>query len=557
MSGKFMRVKRIVIPTITMVMIASQLMGCSAATSSELMTMVQNNEAIEIEIAEPINQEQGTESEIVWEELALLKENPDLRKGWDNALGISAIENGKNGMLYVNEKGEQTNNNTLYVALHNRQFQKALEGDTKALVEAAVNSYADLESVSDDDKEVAVLMGINGYFNLLPDSTPNYSNPDSTIERNEFMAMLYRANNPVKELTEDKSFSGMVGDNKYNIYAQGSLSSSYLDTISKSLDNLTYNGTITRAEAVYAVVQTYFADEYKNVDINASAYSDCKNGGNIAQSAIDKTKKADSLSEVDHWKSYELTYALQNPDTVGMPIDLYKAMIIAKQKGLIDGGTSRWDEGLTKAEAIDIIVRAIEQDDSMETFDVMRASIGNMDVEVILENESDNSSSVSVDSTGVDATFEEGEERGEAPDNIETSEVSETVSQEDTSTSKNKVRDAGFTVDDFEYDPSKSDLFEDGEEEMMKELLQSCIDAYEAGEYDYYTLMGVLADLGIDNTKLIEDYRKNHSTSNTTTSQPQQETTYNPEDYGLMPEETKEAIVPQPLHPEFSDTVVW
>lgn len=263
MSGKFMKIKRIVIPTITMVMIASQLMGCSAATSSELMTMMQNNEAIEIEIAEPINQEQGTEASLSWVELALLKENPGLRKGWDNALGISAIENGKNGMLYVDKDGNQCNNNTLYVALHNRQFQKALEGDTKALVEAATSSYADLESVSDDDKTTALLMGINGYFNLLPHSTPNYSNPDSTIERNEFMAMLYRANNPVKELTEDKSFNGMVGDNKYNIYAQGSLSSSYLDTATKSLDNLTYNGTITRAEAIYSIVQTYFADEYK------------------------------------------------------------------------------------------------------------------------------------------------------------------------------------------------------------------------------------------------------------------------------------------------------
>lgn len=432
MSGRFMKIKRIVIPTITMVMIASQLMGCSAATSSELMTMMQNNEAIEIEIAEPINNEQGTESEIVWEELALLKENPDLRKGWDNALGISAIENGKNGMLYVDVEGNQCNNNTLYVALHNRQFQKVLEGDTKALVEASVNAYADLESVSDDDKEVAVLMGINGYFNLLPDSTPNYSNPDSTIERNEFMAMLYRANTPVKELTEDKTFTNAVGAGKYNIYAQGVLSSSYLDTISKSLDNLTYNGTITRAEAVYAVVQMYFADEYKNVDINASTYSDCKNGGNIAQSAVDKTKKVSSLSEVDHWKSYELTYALQNPDTVGMPVDLYKAMIVAKQKGLLDGNISRWDEGLTKAEAVDLIVRAIKQDDSMETFDIIRASIGDMNVEVKLESETD-SSSVSVDSTGVDATFEEGEYKGDSLTEEQSTEgqSSENQSQED------------------------------------------------------------------------------------------------------------------------------
>lgn len=35
MSGKFMRVKRFIIPTLTAVIIASQLMGCAAMTQSE------------------------------------------------------------------------------------------------------------------------------------------------------------------------------------------------------------------------------------------------------------------------------------------------------------------------------------------------------------------------------------------------------------------------------------------------------------------------------------------------------------------------------------------
>lgn len=109
-----------------------------------------------------------------------------------------------------------------------------------------------------------------------------------------------------------------------------------------------------------------------------------------------------------------------------MPIDLYKAMIIAKQKNLIDGGTSRWDEGLTKAEAIDLLVRAIKQDDSMETFDIIRASIGNMDVEVILDKESevDGNNSVSVDSTGVNGEFEEDEYTGDIIEEQSTEEQS-------------------------------------------------------------------------------------------------------------------------------------
>ena len=49
MSGRFMTIKRIVIPTITMVIIASQLMGCAAVSQSELLQMINQGDAIEIE----------------------------------------------------------------------------------------------------------------------------------------------------------------------------------------------------------------------------------------------------------------------------------------------------------------------------------------------------------------------------------------------------------------------------------------------------------------------------------------------------------------------------
>ena len=128
MSGKFMKVKKIIIPTLTMIIIASQLMGCAAATQSELLQMINQGDQIEIEVASPLaEEEQGEESSILWEELASLTTNPDLRSEWDNILGIMNTDTGKNGVLYVNTEGENDNNNTLRVALHNREFLKFLE----------------------------------------------------------------------------------------------------------------------------------------------------------------------------------------------------------------------------------------------------------------------------------------------------------------------------------------------------------------------------------------------------------------------------------------------
>ena len=368
MSGRFMTIKRIVIPTITMVIIASQLMGCAAVSQSELLQMINQGDAIEIEVATPINQEQGTESALDWQELASLSTNPDLRDSWDDILMITPTDTGKNGVLYVNAEGNNEPNNTLRVALHKSEFLKYLdsEADSLQLSNAVQGNYADLE---ENDTARALYMGINGYFNLLPDSSPNYANPDSTLQRNEFMAMVFRAETPVQDLTADSAFADAVGQSDYNIYAQGLAQNSYLDTASKSLNNLTANGTITRAEALYLLMSRYFADDLKNADIKGVSFNDAKDGGDIAV----KQKFIEDGTQKDYWKSYELTYAIQNPDD-GLPTDLYKALIVAKSKGLV-GDVTRWDEALTRSEAIEFLVKTLRQEKGITQFNAKQAKI--------------------------------------------------------------------------------------------------------------------------------------------------------------------------------------
>lgn len=361
-----------------MVIIASQLMGCSAATQSQLLDMIDSGQQIEIEVATPsfYESEQGEESALTWIELAQLETNPTLRNSWDDILLITRTDTGKNGIFYVNAAGENENNNTLAVALHNREFQKIFENDStlRNLAESVVGNYADLE-ISDTNNRNELLktvyMGINAYFNLLPDNTPNYCNADSTLTRGEFMAMVFRADNPVSDLTSDGILTNAVGSSEYNIYAQGVAANSYLGLESESLNNKTYNGNITRGEVIYMLISRYYNDELQLLNLNNSniTFSDAKNGGDIAT----KQKFIEDGVKKTYWESYELAYALQNVDQ-GMPERMYKAMVVANQVGLI-GSETRWDEAITRSEALELIVKALMTEKGIDTY---TAKFGNV-----------------------------------------------------------------------------------------------------------------------------------------------------------------------------------
>lgn len=361
MNEKFMQLKKMVIPTITVLVITSQLCGCATVNSDEAAKMIKNNEAIEITIAEPVSVEQGSEIPYEWVQLAQLTTYEDFRTTFDSLMNVTKQGvDGKNGPVYINLSGDQTDNSTLYYAFMNKTFVNQYWNNAEKMEELikAINEvYGDIES--DAEAQTAIL---NAYFNIFPDAEPNYFNGSSTLTRGEFLAGFYRATTPVQELEENQSFTELVGKSDSTIYAQQIADKSYLDTTSKSLNKDTFTGTITRAEALYTIVKTYYPDEYAKVSGEETAYVDVKNGGNIAekQKYIKYDKKSSAWSKPDYWKSYELYYAVNNPDK-GLPTDLYKALVVAYNHNLISTtDDSNWELGLTKSDAIQLLINTYE-----------------------------------------------------------------------------------------------------------------------------------------------------------------------------------------------------
>ena len=359
MSGKFMKIKRIVIPTITLIIMTSQLLGCSSVTSKEMLDMIDRQEAIVIEVPEPISEEQGTTIEYEWTELASLTTYPEFRTTFDDTFNIVPYgTGGKAGTVYIDLSGNQTNNSTLYNALMNQKFAEAWNNtdNIKKIISAVKDTYVDIDS----DTE-AITAALNAYFNLTSDAEPNYYNGNSTLTRGEYLGMLYRASTPVEDLTDKSGLTESIEDTDTALFASQIADKSYLTTADSSLNTSTFNSTITRAEAIYTIVQEYYADEYKSVTGKENCYTDAKNGGNIAEKAgfITKDKKTGEVTEKKYWKSYELSYSMQN-EAKGMPTDLYKALVVAKNHNLITGDECHWSDGLTKTEAINLITSVYE-----------------------------------------------------------------------------------------------------------------------------------------------------------------------------------------------------
>lgn len=360
MSGKYMKIKRIVIPTITLIIMTSQLLGCSSVTSKEMLDMIDRQEAIVIEVPEPISEVQGTTIEYEWTELASLTTYPEFRTTFDDTFNIVPYgTGGKAGTVYIDLSGNQTNNSTLYNALMNQKFAEAWNNtdNLKKIISAVKDTYVDIDS----DTE-AITAALNAYFNLTSDAEPNYYNGNSTLTRGEYLGMLYRASTPVEDLTDKAGLTESIEDTDTALFASQLADKSYLTTTDSSLNTNTFNSTITRAEAIYTIVQEYYAGEYKSVTGKENnCYSDAKNGGNIAEKAgfITKDKKTGEVTEKKYWKSYELSYSMQN-EAKGMPTDLYKALVVAKNHNLITGDESRWSDGLTKTEAINLITKVYE-----------------------------------------------------------------------------------------------------------------------------------------------------------------------------------------------------
>ena len=270
----------------------------------------------------------GSGLTISWTPVGELTDHAELRASIDKYLGVTGEGKSKQGSLYTNIKGKNDYNNVFSVAMNNSVVKKALNTNKNFIANAACNSYTDLDI---DDEEKCVNMALNAYFNLLPDGTE--ANADASLTRAQFMAMVMRADTPVTEIKTDTAFEKSVGQSEYNKYAQSVNKDSYL-----TLNNQLYNSSMTRAEAVYTIVSRYYADSLKNASSSASCYTDAKDGGAVA-----KSDRASALNN-----------SISNPDS-GMDRELYKSLCVAKEKNLLTSARSRWDEAITKNEAIALL----------------------------------------------------------------------------------------------------------------------------------------------------------------------------------------------------------
>lgn len=358
-----MNMKKTVIGVLALALVVGQLTGCAGTTQEEMNSLVSSEPTIEIEVP-TLSEETETPEETMETEEVVVKEEalpllwtilgrnstyPEFRRDINDALGIENHQ----GSIFVDLEGNHEMNNTLYNALRNKVFiQDQLENaDIKEELELSTNEiFTDLEV---DDIMAAMF---NSYWSLLPDE----SGEDVTefkgstpLTRAQAMTLVMRAITPVTESGKPDSnseFTQSVGETIYTDYASYMNDKCYINTSDSSLVAENFNSSMTRAEYIYMVMNTvYGTDAINSYDVSKVELSDCKDGGSIAETQGYTGTNGCALN---------LDFMVNNPNG-GLETSMYKAVAMASDLAIIPAET-RWDEAVTKTEAIDIFVAAVK-----------------------------------------------------------------------------------------------------------------------------------------------------------------------------------------------------
>lgn len=237
-----------------------------------------------------------------------------MRKAVDTAFGNEIVDGVKCGSFYLDKDENQCTNNTLSVVLGNQFVAEKFKKNAVENLQSSLDAiYTDL---SDTDRTSALF---NAYFNLLPDSTPNYFNGGDTLSRGEAMALVTRATTPVGTLGLVDDFESAVTGTDYDQYinyAAQQNNNAYINTKDKSLTSDNFKGAMSRAEFIYLVMNNiYTAETVSTFDTTSISLKDCTNAGDLST----ELKIADS----DRCSAYTLSHSLKNVDK-GVPKSLYK-----------------------------------------------------------------------------------------------------------------------------------------------------------------------------------------------------------------------------------------
>ena len=347
MSGKYMKIKRVILPTITMVIIASQLFGCASTTKQEAYDMMRETEQIELEYAVPdydSNTEESKVELLPWLQLSSLETHPELRSAFEEYVGVTGTTGNKEGTLYYNPKTQEADQNvTLYMATKNSAISSYfanIDAMTK-FGEIATENYTDIEA----DDVNAPYATINAYFELLPDQEDGQFDGDSTISRAQAMALLMRATTQVNEAQapdEDADFTAKVGETQYTNFAAPMNEYSYINT-DNGLTEQSFNGTMTKGEYI-ALVTNYIRADYL-ATLEEWGYTD------LYSDTSDIT-----ISTVSDAGNIKYSEAISDASK-GVPTDLYETFKLAIKNGyLAEADLEDWDSALTKADAVSLFI---------------------------------------------------------------------------------------------------------------------------------------------------------------------------------------------------------
>ena len=160
------------------------------------------------------------------------------------------------------------------------------------------------------------------------------------LTRAEAMSLLYRTISPDSTPQVDTDFDKTVGDTEYNLYAKEYKKEAYINVTDSSLDKSTYNSTMSRGEAIYLLMNRFYGEELDTYNADNVKLEDAKDKG----------------EETGRTRIEELSEMLNNPEA-GVEHSMYKAIALANEKGILDTAKTRWNEGITKEELIELIIK--------------------------------------------------------------------------------------------------------------------------------------------------------------------------------------------------------
>ena len=371
-----MVVKKIVLSVLTVALITSQLAGCAMLQKDELLDMISNGDTITIEMTVPNWTPDSAKqlADLSWEELAQSQAyiTTGFRGSVDTALNINTVTtkdgNTKQGCMYtVVKNGEevQSGNTSMRDAFRNKAFIKYWnDGNAQnSLTEAVDYAYTDIDHTS----QYALTAVLNAYYNLFNDGDNDTTyGATQSLTREQFMTMAFKAGNGVKELSDYTAFLAATGGKEtyYTPYAAQMADHSFLKISNGSLNGTNIATPISKAEAVYMLVDTYLKSEVDKVlasgeKLSAFGYKDA--GDQVAELGIN----ADGTS-----KSVEnnlLAYLVNNQGEKGIDHNLMAYLAVAEKYNLGNGIDLAGDlfSSISKDEAIRLLANTFEAENEV------------------------------------------------------------------------------------------------------------------------------------------------------------------------------------------------